>query len=146
MTITGSPDLPVLAANRELLATLCIVSEVEIEPDAEPGGPGFTVDAEQVAARQVRAVLELPADGRPDAEHPTLCERCVRVVSDMLGRRRLHSTAWTMPTAHAASCMHWRNVDVNRHSSRRPDSATPDRADDEHSTRSSMASESRCLP
>ena len=32
------------------------------------------------ASRQMRTVLELPADRRPDAEHPTLCERCVRVL------------------------------------------------------------------
>src|SRR5205807_1812446 len=47
VTISGSPDLPVLSANLELLTTLCMVSEILIEPNAEHGGTGLRADADK---------------------------------------------------------------------------------------------------
>jgi isoleucyl-tRNA synthetase len=81
ITITGSPDLPVLEANRELLATLCNVSEITIPPDAQNGGPGLTA----VATRSAHPKCERCWNYRPTVgqspEHPTLCARCVSVLS-----------------------------------------------------------------
>jgi isoleucyl-tRNA synthetase len=67
--------------DRELLATLCIVSEVEII--AAPGASGESIQA----ARSPHAKCERCWNYRPtvgqDASHPTLCERCVRVLSQL---------------------------------------------------------------
>ena len=49
--------------DRDLLATLCIVSEVEIV--ADPGRDGRDRPGRALVLRQVRAVLELPPDRRP---------------------------------------------------------------------------------
>jgi isoleucyl-tRNA synthetase len=70
--------------DRELLATLCIVSEVEIVAD-----PAAATEAVQ-AERSSHAKCERCWNYRPtvgsDAEHPTLCERCVRVIDEMNGQ------------------------------------------------------------
>ena len=76
---TSRPDrwLP----DRELLATLCIVSEVEIV--ADPTAAGEKVQAERSEfAKCERCWNYRPTVGQ-NAEHPTLCERCVRVVTEM---------------------------------------------------------------
>ena len=76
---TNRPDhwLP----HRELLATLCIVSEVEIA--ADPTAATERVVAEQSPyAKCDRCWNYRPTVGQ-SAEHPTLCERCVRVVRDL---------------------------------------------------------------
>jgi isoleucyl-tRNA synthetase len=66
--------------DRELLATLCIVSEVEIV--ADPAAASEVVQAERSPhAKCERCWNYRPTVGR-DAEHPTLCERCVRVISE----------------------------------------------------------------
>jgi isoleucyl-tRNA synthetase len=80
---TSRPDhwLP----DRELLATLCNVSEVEIVAD-----PAATVEA-VAAERASHAKCERCWNYRPtvglSAEHPTLCERCVRVLGERDGSR-----------------------------------------------------------
>ena len=69
--------------DRGLLATLCIVSEVHVTADRDgPVSPG----EEHVAAeKSPHAKCERCWNYRDtvglDAEHPTLCERCVVVVS-----------------------------------------------------------------
>ncbi len=66
--------------DRDLLATLCIVSEVEIV--ADPAASGETVQAERSAhAKCERCWNYRPGVGL-SAEHPTLCERCVTVISE----------------------------------------------------------------
>ncbi len=67
--------------DRQLLATLCIVSEVEIV--ADPTAAGERVQAERSEhAKCQRCWNYRPTVGQ-SAEHPTLCERCVRVVARM---------------------------------------------------------------
>jgi isoleucyl-tRNA synthetase len=67
--------------HRELLATLCIVSEVEIAVDPAAA-------TEQILAeRSPHSKCERCWNYRPtvgqSAEHPTLCERCVSVVQEL---------------------------------------------------------------
>jgi isoleucyl-tRNA synthetase len=69
---------------RQLLATLCIVSEVEIVGDSG-------AETEQVVAEiSPHAKCDRCWNYRPtvgqNSEHPTLCERCVRVVRELGGR------------------------------------------------------------
>jgi isoleucyl-tRNA synthetase len=67
--------------DRELLATLCIVSEVEIATD--PAATGEVVQAERSTyAKCERCWNYRPSVGQ-DAGHPTLCDRCVRVINEM---------------------------------------------------------------
>ena len=76
---TNRPDhwLPM----RQLLATLCIVSEVEIV--ADPAAATEPVAAERSPhAKCERCWNYRPTVGQ-SAEHPTLCERCVRVVGEL---------------------------------------------------------------
>ncbi len=76
---TSRPDhwLP----GRDLLATLCNVSDVEVVAD-----PAATVEA-ITAERSAHAKCERCWNYRPtvgqSAEHPTLCERCVRVLQEL---------------------------------------------------------------
>jgi isoleucyl-tRNA synthetase len=78
---TRRPDHWML--DRELLATLCNVSEVEIVSDATA-----TVEA-VMAERSSYPKCERCWNYRPtvgqSAEHPTLCERCVRVLGELIG-------------------------------------------------------------
>jgi isoleucyl-tRNA synthetase len=67
--------------DRELLAMLCIVSEIAFVAD-------FGVPAETVTAfRSPYPKCERCWNHRPsvgqDPAHPTLCERCARVVANM---------------------------------------------------------------
>jgi isoleucyl-tRNA synthetase len=65
-------------SDRELLAALCIVSEVDIL--ADPAVAGETVEAERSPhAKCQRCWNYRPSVGQ-NAEHPTLCERCARVL------------------------------------------------------------------
>ena len=67
--------------DRELLATLCIVSEVEIV--ADPAAAGEAVQAERSPhAKCERCWNHRPSVGQ-NAEHPTLCDRCVWVIKEM---------------------------------------------------------------
>ena len=84
VTVTAAAaDLPLLEANRELLATLCIVSEIKFAA-APMGGPDRISAA---AERSPHAKCERCWNYRPSvgqsAEHPTLCDRCVGVVSGL---------------------------------------------------------------
>lgn len=75
----AADELEFLSANQELLRTLCIVSEVQIvaaEAGVEPG----------VSARKAtHPKCERCWNHRPsvgvDASHPTLCDRCARVLN-----------------------------------------------------------------
>jgi isoleucyl-tRNA synthetase len=71
-------------ADRDLLATLCIVSEVEIVADPEAAVERIT------AGRSAYAKCERCWNYRPtvgeSGQHPSLCDRCVRVI-DELSRR-----------------------------------------------------------
>src|SRR5262249_25709074 len=67
--------------DRDLLATLCIVSEVEIV--ADPTAAGETVQAERSEYAKCERCWNYRPTGGQNAEHPTLCERCVRVVAAM---------------------------------------------------------------
>jgi len=79
--------LALLTERRDLLATLAIVSEVVVggEPAADAAA-GVASPALRVAARKSphakceRCWNLRPSVGR-DAAHPTLCERCVRVIA-----------------------------------------------------------------
>ena len=66
---------------RQLLATLCIVSEVEIVSDAA------AATEQVVAERSPYAKCERCWNYRPtvgeSVEHPTLCDRCVRVINEL---------------------------------------------------------------
>jgi len=87
--ITAAPeDLPaLLAAKRPLLQTLFIVSRAEV--GAGPEGtvhyesqeiPGLVIDVDRAPGDKCeRCWTRSPAVGR-DAEHPTLCDRCVAVL------------------------------------------------------------------
>ena len=64
---------------RDLLATLCIVSEVEIVPD--PAATTETVTAERSPHPKCERCWNYRPTVGQNPEHPTLCERCVRVVT-----------------------------------------------------------------
>jgi isoleucyl-tRNA synthetase len=78
----GADDLPLLEANRELLSTLCIVSEVKVEAASAPSADGrFTAAASRSEHPKCERCWNLrPTVGR-SREHPTLCERCVAVIA-----------------------------------------------------------------
>jgi isoleucyl-tRNA synthetase len=76
---TSRPDhwLP----DRELLATLCNVSEVEIVDD--PAATGELITAEHSShAKCERCWNYRPTVGQ-STSHPTLCDRCVRVLDEL---------------------------------------------------------------
>ena len=70
--------------DRGLLATLCIVSEVHVTADREgPVTPGEEhVIAEKSAHPKCERCWNYRDTVGQDADHPTLCERCARVVSE----------------------------------------------------------------
>ncbi len=76
---TATPDR--WSSDRDLLATLCIVSEVEVIED-----PLAAVEAVS-AERSPHAKCERCWNYRPSvgrlADHPALCERCARVIEGM---------------------------------------------------------------
>ena len=88
--ITAAPeDLPaLLTAKRPLLQTLFIVSRVEVGPGPPRGPcdyesqeiPGLVIDVDRAPGDKCeRCWTRSPEVGR-DAEHPTLCDRCVAVL------------------------------------------------------------------
>jgi isoleucyl-tRNA synthetase len=86
VTISASPaDLPLLEANRDLLITLCMVSELKIESTAPLPGDAqrFGVDASRSPYAKCERCWNLRPDVGQHAEHPTLCGRCARVVAEM---------------------------------------------------------------
>jgi isoleucyl-tRNA synthetase len=70
--------------DRELLAALCIVSDVEIIQDSQASSETITAD------RSPHAKCERCWNHRPGVgkcvQHPTLCERCVGVIEELNGR------------------------------------------------------------
>jgi isoleucyl-tRNA synthetase len=84
VTISSAPvDLMFLEAHRELLTTICLVSRIEVDSQESMGVFRFIV----VADRSEYSKCERCWNHRPDvgrsAQHPTLCERCVRVISEL---------------------------------------------------------------
>jgi isoleucyl-tRNA synthetase len=90
VTIAQAPeDLPeLLARKRGLLPTLLIVSQVSLVPGREPAAvqyesqeiPGLQIGVDHArGAKCARCWMWTEEVGR-DAEHPTLCERCVAVL------------------------------------------------------------------
>jgi isoleucyl-tRNA synthetase len=72
-------------ADRELLATLCNVSEVEIVADQAAAAEGVTAERASYSKCE-RCWNYWPTVGQ-SAEHPTLCKRCVRVMAELEGGR-----------------------------------------------------------
>jgi isoleucyl-tRNA synthetase len=81
VTISGSPDLPVLAANRDLLATLCNVSEVTVDAQAANGGSGLVTAASRSRYLKCERCWNYRPTVGQSPECPTLCARCVSVLS-----------------------------------------------------------------
>jgi isoleucyl-tRNA synthetase len=87
--VQAPEDLPgLLARKRDLLPTLLIVSQVSLEPGREPAAvqyesqeiPGLVIGVDHArGAKCARCWVWSEAVGA-DAEHPTLCERCVAVL------------------------------------------------------------------
>ena len=69
--------------DRTLLATLCNVSEVEIVADTAAAVEAVTAEHASYAKCE-RCWNYRPTVGQK-AEHPTLCERCVRVLAELEG-------------------------------------------------------------
>ena len=65
----------------ELMTTICIVSEVTIEP--QNAMPSPEVKVERSTHPKCERCWNLRPSVGKSAEHPTLCERCVRVVTEM---------------------------------------------------------------
>jgi isoleucyl-tRNA synthetase len=90
VTVAQAPeDLPdLLARKRDLLPIVLIVSQVSLEPDREPAAvqyesqeiPGLVIGVDHArGAKCARCWMWSERIGA-DAEHPTLCERCVAVL------------------------------------------------------------------
>jgi isoleucyl-tRNA synthetase len=90
VTVARAPeDLPeLLGRKRSLLPTLLIVSQVSLEPPGEPAAvqyesqeiPGLVIGVDHArGAKCARCWMWTEGVGA-DAEHPTLCERCVAVL------------------------------------------------------------------
>jgi len=87
--IASAPeDIPtLLAAKRDLLATLFIVSRVELR-DAPAGAvvyesqeiPGLVVVVDHAPGKKCERCWTWSERVGEDAEHPALCERCVPAV------------------------------------------------------------------
>ena len=76
---TNRPDrwLP----HRQLLASLCIVSEVDVA--ADPAAATELVVAERSPYSKCERCWNYRSTVGQSAEHPTLCERCVRVIQEL---------------------------------------------------------------
>ncbi len=66
---------------RQLLATLCIVSEVEIK--ADPTAATERVEAGRSPYAKCERCWNYRPTVRQSTEHPTLCDRCERVVREL---------------------------------------------------------------
>ena len=92
LTLPESGPTSLSERDLDLLTSLCIVSEVCLEgPAPAKTAPGDDPDAIGVVAeRSEYAKCERCWNLRPsvgqDAEHPSLCDRCVRVVSALPSR------------------------------------------------------------
>jgi isoleucyl-tRNA synthetase len=89
--IASAPeDLPgLLGAKRDLLPTLFIVSRVDLEPGAGRANvhyesqdiPGLVIDVNRAPGEKCERCWTRSEEVGRDAAHPTLCARCVRVVT-----------------------------------------------------------------
>jgi isoleucyl-tRNA synthetase len=81
VTIYSTPgDLAFLKAHQELLATICIVSRIEVDSQPSMGASRFTAVTDRSQDRKCeRCWNHRPTVGQ-SPEHPTLCERCARVI------------------------------------------------------------------
>jgi isoleucyl-tRNA synthetase len=66
---------------RELLATICIVSEVEVL--ADPAAAVESISAERAPYSKCERCWNHRSSVGQSTVHPTLCERCVRVVKEL---------------------------------------------------------------
>ncbi|WP_165066536.1 isoleucine--tRNA ligase [Paludisphaera rhizosphaerae] len=82
-------DLAILQADRDLLATICLVSTIDVrEGGSATPGPGeerFQVTAAKSTFGKCERCWNYREDVGGNAQHPTLCGRCVRVVSATAG-------------------------------------------------------------
>ncbi len=78
----SSSDAPFVTEHQELLTTLCIISELRVVVDdqIEMGGVAAVESSKSTHAKCERCWNLRPSVGQ-DASHPTLCDRCVRVVA-----------------------------------------------------------------
>ena len=78
----SSSDLPFLQADLELLTTICIVSEIEVQEAAKPveGAERFQVSAVRSSHGKCERCWNLRESVGKSEAHPTLCRRCVRVI------------------------------------------------------------------
>src|SRR5213593_3466640 len=83
-------DLPgLLGAKRELLPTLFIVSQVTLEPAPQPARvsyesqdiPGLVIGVDRAPGEKCERCWTRSEEVGRDPAHPTLCGRCVRVVT-----------------------------------------------------------------
>jgi isoleucyl-tRNA synthetase len=76
-------DAVAFERDRDLLMTLCIISELEIiaSEDIAPGALGVAVATRSPHPKCERCWNLRPTVGQ-NAEHPTLCDRCARVISE----------------------------------------------------------------
>jgi isoleucyl-tRNA synthetase len=88
--VSAPEDLPaLLARKRELLATLFIVSRVDLDAGAGRASvvyesqdiPGLIVGVDRAPGEKCERCWMRTEDVGRDAAHPTLCARCARVVS-----------------------------------------------------------------
>jgi isoleucyl-tRNA synthetase len=83
VTLTATPgDRPLLEANRELLATLCIVSDLKVDAHGTVEGAAdrFLVTAERSPHGKCERCWNYRPEVGHNADHPTLCARCTRVI------------------------------------------------------------------
>jgi isoleucyl-tRNA synthetase len=83
-------DLPgLLGSKRELLSTLFIVSRVDLEPGAGRASvhyesqdiPGLVIGVDRAPGEKCERCWTRSEEVGRDPAHPTLCARCVRVVT-----------------------------------------------------------------
>ncbi len=80
LTVATGPQLASWVSP-ELLTTLCMVSEVEIE--AHPGEAADAVTSRRSTHPKCERCWNLRPTVGQDAEHPSLCDRCARVIRAM---------------------------------------------------------------
>jgi isoleucyl-tRNA synthetase len=86
VTVAAGPeDRPFLDARRDLLAALCIVSELEVIAPTEAGGERFTIVAGRSPSPKCERCWNHRASVGRHAEHPTLCDRCARAIERIGG-------------------------------------------------------------
>jgi isoleucyl-tRNA synthetase len=79
VTITATPEVADrLARHTDLLATLCIVSEVKVERG--PESSEWTARGSKSPHPKCERCWNLRTTVGADPDHPTLCDRCARVV------------------------------------------------------------------